>query len=335
MINFIKKNIKMGINRNAYLRYKAIDMRLRNRYCSAPDMGDLIEACREAIEYRPSIETIQKDIKLMREQPPKGFAAPIKFCRRKLVYEYTDPSYSFDTIGLNDEDIEGIKKALEVINSIGTSRVSQQFSHSMGKVLSAYNEEFNDPSKNRKIIQTDQIPLYRGMDHFDLLFRACSEEIPVSVIHYSYTKMRFNVRVIHPRTLKEFENRWYIVGFSEDHESTRIFGLDRLYDPVLLKKAFIKESENEDLFLKDVYGVYQCENQKKQTIRIQANSMVTNYLMAYPLHPSQEVLKRLEYGNSEITYQLIPSYELIRLFRSYGNDIKVIEPQWMQKEINQ
>jgi predicted DNA-binding transcriptional regulator YafY len=57
--------------------------------------------------------------------------------------------------------------------------------------------------------------------------------------------------------------------------------------------------------------------------------------MAYPLHPSQEVLKRLEYGNSEITYQLIPSYELIRLFRSYGNDIKVIEPQWMQKEINQ
>ena len=115
MINFIKKNIKMGINRNAYLRYKAIDMRLRNRYCSAPDMGDLIEACRAAIEYRPSIETIQKDIKLMREQPPKGFAAPIKFCRRKLVYEYTDPSYSFDTIGLNDEDIEGIKKALEVM----------------------------------------------------------------------------------------------------------------------------------------------------------------------------------------------------------------------------
>ena len=326
----------MGINRNAYIRYKAIDLRLRNRYRPAPNMQDLIDACNDAIAYKPSIETIQKDIKMMREDPPKGFAAPIKFCRRKLVYEYTDPDFSIDKIGLNDADIEGIKKALEVINSIGTSRVSQQFAHSMGKVLSAYNEEFDGSENARKIIQTDQIPLYRGMEHFDMLYRACSEEIPVSVIHYSYDKMSFNATVIHPRILKEFENRWYVVGFSEDHDCIRTFGLDRLYDPVLMKQKFIQvNQEKEELYLKDVYGVYPFGDEKKQTILIRASSLVINYLMAYPIHSSQKVKNRGEYGHGEITFDLIPSHELIRLFRSYGNEIEVLKPDWMNTEIFQ
>lgn len=334
----------MGINKNAYLRYKAIDLRLRNRYRPAPNMEDLISACEKAIDYRPSSETIQKDIKMMREDPPNGFAAPIKFCRRKLVYEYTDSDYSIDKVGLNDADIDGIKKALEIINSIGTNRVSEQFSHSMGKLLSVYNEAFIGSEKKRKIIQTDQLPFYRGMEHFDILFRACSEEIPISVIHYSYDKMSFNCTVIHPRVLKEFENRWYVIGFSEDHNTIRTFGLDRLYEPVLLKKKFRKvNSEIEELYLQDVYGVYPIVNNnaeistdpEKQTIRIWASSLVINYLMAYPLHPSQEVQSRREYGNGEITFELIPSHELIRLFRSYGNDIEVLEPKWMISEIFQ
>ena len=326
----------MPINRNAYMRYKAIDLRLRNRFRPLPDMEDLIDACAKAIDYRPSIETIQKDIKAMRQDPPKGFAAPIKFCRRKLVYEYTDPDYSIDNVGLNDSDIDGIKKALEVINSIGTSRVSQQFAHSMGKVLSAYNEEFTNPEKNRRIIQTDQIPLYRGMEHFDVLFKACSEEIPVSVIHYSYDKMSFNATVIHPRILKEFENRWYVVGFSEDHNCIRTFGLDRLYDPVLLKQKFIKiNQEEEELYLKDVYGVYPFSDEKKQMILIRASSLVINYFMAYPIHSSQKVVSRSQYGHGEITFELIPSHELIRLFRSYGNEIEVLKPEWINTEIFQ
>lgn len=326
----------MGINRNAYLRYKAIDLRLRNRYRPAPDMGELIVACEKAIDYRPSSETIQKDLKMMREDPPRGFAAPIKFCRRKLVYEYTDIDYSIDNVGLNDADIDGIKKALEVINSIGSNRVSQQFSHSMEKLLSVYNEKFCENEKNRKIIQTDQLPYYRGMENFDLLFRACSEEIPISAIHYSYNKMSFNCAVIHPRSLKEFENRWYVIGFSEDHQSLRTFGLDRLHEPVLLKRKFkTVNHEIERLYLQDVYGVYPFGNEKKQTIRFWASSLVINYLLAYPIHPSQEVQSRGEYGCGEITLQLIPSHELIRLFRSFGNDIEVLGPKWMMNEIFQ
>lgn len=114
-------------------------------------MRDLIDACEKAIDYRPSIETIQKDIMVMRQDPPKGFAAPIKYCRRNYVYEYTDSDYTIDNIGLNDLDIDGIKIALELINSIGSSRVSQQFAHSMEKVLLVYKEKFTNPINKKRL----------------------------------------------------------------------------------------------------------------------------------------------------------------------------------------
>lgn len=325
----------MGINKNAYIRYKAIDLRLRNRYRSEPNMDELREACRASLGYLPSIDTIQLDIKKMRMDPPDGFSAPIKYCRRKMAYEYTDSYYSIDNIGLNNSDIEGIKQALNVIESIGSSRVSKQFAHTMGKLLSVYSEAYPAENKRRKIIQTDQIPVFRGVEHFDILFKACNEEIPISVVHYSYNKMIFNCTVIHPCILKEFENRWYIVGFSEAHNSIRIFGLDRLYSPILLNKKFIKLDQEEDVYYKDVYGVYPIVGQRKREIRIWASSLVINYFLAYPIHQSQKVENRNEDGSGEITFELIPSMELIRLFRSYGVDIEVLEPIWMKMEMTQ
>lgn len=37
--------------------------------------------------------------------------------------------------------------------------------------------------------------------------------------------MSFNATVIHPRILKEFENRWYLIGYSEDHSCIRLLVL--------------------------------------------------------------------------------------------------------------
>ena len=38
--------------------------------------------------------------------------------------------------------------------------------------------------------------------------------------------------------MKESNKRWYLVGYSEEHKAVRYFGLDRIYDPVLIDKPF-------------------------------------------------------------------------------------------------
>jgi predicted DNA-binding transcriptional regulator YafY len=319
----------MSIKNTAYRRYKIIDSMLTNRMRRYPSMDEIREVCFDQLDKYPSVETIQKDIRNMKEEAPDGFEAPIKFNRPKGGYEYTDPNFSINKTGLNDQDINSIKEAIDLLQSIGGSRVSGKFSHAMEKVLSSYREKFPKTDYKRQIIQADTPPPSRGFEHFDLLFTACRDQIPTSIVHYSYRKRKFKAITIHPILLKEFDNKWYVVGYSELHKGMRTFGFDRIYEPHLLYKSFIDVvKEEKDSYMNDVYGVYPLNNEAKQKVIIFAKPLATNYLQAYPIHESQHVQKH-DNGSSTITFDLIPSMELIRLFMSYGSEIRVEEPSWI------
>ena len=325
----------MPISKKALLRYQVIDYCLVNKYRRYPNMDDLIDAVYERLQEDVSSETIQKDISKMKLLPPDGFDAPIKYNRGHHGYEYTDPKFTIKGLKLTSNDIESLKESIDLVQYLGGSRVSMNFTHAMEKVLTTYQEAFPKSDVRRQIVQTDSPPTSRGFEHFDFFFRACMDRIPVSIVHYSYTNHKFNTLVIHPVLLKEFDNHWYIVGYSEHHKMIRTFGLDRIFDPLYLQKSFQEANavEQEEYF-KDVYGVYPIKGEQKQKIIFRASPMATNYLQAHPIHESQNVVKK-EYADSVATLELIPSVELVRLFRSYGRDILIIEPEWLTNAILQ
>jgi predicted DNA-binding transcriptional regulator YafY len=198
----------------------------------------------------------------------------------------------------------------------------------MEKILST-SLEFSTGNTKQAILQTMNPPRSRGFEHFDLFYKACREKTPVSLVHYSYKKRNFSALTIHPFMIKEFENKWYVMGFSEKHNQIRTFGLDRVFDPFLLKKKFITvEKSAREKEAHDYYGVFPIPNQKKQGVKIHVSALVTNYFEAYPIHESQEIEKEAN-GSSVISYNLIPTIELTRLFLSHGYHVQVIEPKWL------
>ena len=61
--------------------------------------------------------------------------------------------------------------------------------------------------------------------------------------------------IIHPVLLKEFDNFWYLLGYSESHKDLRTFGFDRIYEPMLLKKLFIATPQDiVSSYYKDIYA---------------------------------------------------------------------------------
>ena len=76
-------------------------------------------------------------------------------------------------VSLNSIDIDAIKEAIDIINSIGGSRVSEKFSHAVEKMLSSVREDLTPQARERKIIQTDAVTDARGFEHFDVFFSAC------------------------------------------------------------------------------------------------------------------------------------------------------------------
>lgn len=77
--------------------------------------------------------------------------------------------------------------------------------------------------------------------------------------------------------------------------------------------------------------MFPIENQKKQVITFLTSIAITNYFEAYPIHSSQKSEKN-ETGSSFFTINLVPSIELIKLFRSYGKHLEVINPDWLRQQ---
>ena len=75
-------------------------------------------------------------------------------------------------------------------------------------------------------------------------------------------------------------------------------------------------------------------NCKKEKITLHANAMITNYFRAQKIHESQDVEMRSR-GDSIITFELIPSMELVSLILSYGKQIRVLEPEHLAKTVKE
>ena len=319
----------MPISKSAFRRYQIIDKMVRNKMKTYPTMNQIVDQIHQSLEYEVSPETIQKDIAKMKEPAPEGFHAPIYYNRTTRGYAYSDPDYVLAGVPLTDVDIESIRESLEFIKILGGSQISEKFNNAMEKVLSISLEEFQGKVKKQPILQTMNPPKSRGFEHFDLFYAACRDKTPVSFVHYSYKKRNFSAFSIHPFLIKEFENKWYVMGYSEKHKEVRTFGLDRIFDPILLKKKFIPvESAIIEREANNYYGVFPIPNQKKQRIKIHVSALATNYFEAYPIHESQQI-KKQEDGSSVISYYLIPTIELTRLILSHGYHVNVIEPKWL------
>jgi predicted DNA-binding transcriptional regulator YafY len=323
----------MPINKDAYKRYKIIDACISNKNKPYPSMQDLIEACHSKLDVSPSSFTIQKDIQAMKEDEPHGFGAPIKFSKRNNGYYYSNPDFSIRKIPLTDGDIDALKTAMDLLSNLSGIRVGQNLNHAIEKILTSFQEQFPESNTKRKIIQTDTTSEHKGFEHFELLFKATKDKLPVCFVHYSYSKREFKSVIIHPILLKEFQNNWYIVGYSEHHKELRTFGLDRIYEPLILNKPFKETKQKiQEEYFKYVYGVYPWSNEKRQKIIISVLPLLTNYFQAHPIHESQ-IVEVHSNGDATITFDLIPSMELINFFLSFSQHLRVIQPDWIQEHI--
>lgn len=319
----------MPANKNALKRYLIIDAVLRNKMKPYPSMQDILDACADKDIYVTS-ESIQKDIAFMKGMAPDGFDAPIQYNRTYRGYEYADPDYSIMQVALSDDEILAVLESLDLMRTMGGAHFSHKFNSAMEKVLSTSMEEFEQGKRDIPVLQTMSMPTCRGFEHFNLVYKACQKEVPISFIHYSYLKRSFKPIILHPFLIKEFENKWYIYGYSESHKKIRVFGLDRMYGPLLLKRTFISTDIKKIAPLVNAtYGVFLLRGTKREKVKVVVSHFVTSYFSAYPIHESQRISK-FNGGASLVTFDLIPTLELARLFLSHGKDLTVVEPDWFK-----
>ena len=111
----------MPLNRSTLIRISTIDKCLQSRY-RRWTLEDLMDACSDALaEYEGrdtsiSRRTLQYDLSLMRSDR-LGYNAPI-VVRDNKYYEYEDPDYSITHLPLNDEGLNALNSALDILRQL-------------------------------------------------------------------------------------------------------------------------------------------------------------------------------------------------------------------------
>ncbi|KOS05713.1 transcriptional regulator [Flavobacterium akiainvivens] len=324
----------MSQNKNALIRYKTIDKCLQNRYRQWT-LDDLMEACSEALfEYEGKENTVSKrttqlDIQLMRSEK-LGYNAPIVVYDKKF-YRYDDEEYSITDIPLTETDINVLTETVSMLKQFKDFSLFSDVSDILQRLE---DKIYAEKSHTRPVIYLDKNENLKGLHFLDVLYQAIVKKVIVVMTYKSFKSTVENSFTFTPFVLKEFNNRWFLVGRKPGTRSISNLALDRIISVDFdFSLPYIDEDFDAERYYKDVIGVTVNEGLRADTIRLWIDKTNAPYVITKPLHASQVLEEQNEDGSIIITIKLKVNYEFERLVLGFGDGINVVSPNYFRRRI--
>ena len=323
----------MPKNKDALIRYRIIDGILRNKHKAYPSMEDIIDTLERKLDKTFSKSTVQKDIKAMREDSDLGFHAPIGYSRQHDGYYYTDTNFTIASVPLNEDDIEAIDFAAILLEQFKEVPIFAQYANAVDKIMEAVNiRRVIGDYKEDSIIQFEQVPYQQGTELLNVLISAIKSRNIITFDYIRFDQDEPKHHRVHPYLLKEFRNRWYLIGMSENNKGVLTFGIDRIADLHITDEAlrlhpdFIPEK-----YFKYSYGIFTHDGEP-QDIILSFTPFIGKYIKSQPLHSSQKILKDNK-EELQVSIKVWPTPELTMQILGYGPGVKVLAPQSFSEEL--
>lgn len=322
----------MPKNKEALIRYRVINRCLKeSRYVSKQK---LIRACERALDIAPVSErTIAGDIHAMRYDSGLGYSAPIVFDKYRKAYYYEDPDYSIDQIPLNQDEVSSLLFVATMLDQFKNIEMFERFSGSVQKIIDALNIHRMQEMKNTAdFIDFEKVPSFKGSEYLEVLFHAIRDKMPVEIRHQAFYSESEHIHTVHPYLLKEYRNRWYLIGWHDEYREIRKYGLDRLNGIRILQDLkFIERNFSPSDYFRNTIGIFSPAGDPPEII-LEIRKNTAFYFLTQPIHESQEVINT---GPEKITIRLRvhPTAELIQLIMGWSDEIRVIAPESLKEDI--
>ena len=324
----------MALNKNALIRYKTIDKCLQNNYRQWT-LSDLVEACSDALyEYEGrdvnvSTRSIQLDIQLMRSDK-LGYNAPIVVYDKKY-YRYEDEDYSITNIPLTENDMNVLFETVEMLKQFKDFSL---FSELGGIIQRLEDKVYTEKTHQSAIIHLDKNENLKGLQYLDVLYQSILKQLCLRISYQSFKAHAATEIIFHPFILKQFNNRWFVVGREQGKSQIFTLALDRIegvdYD---LEIAYCNDDFNGDEFYKNTYGVTVLNDDHLVETVLKLDRSNAPYVLTKPFHHSQEVVEQLADGSVIIKVKVHLNSEFDRLILGFGDCIEVVQPGILRNRI--
>ncbi len=329
----------MPANKWALLRYRIIDGKLNKRFPEYPTKEELRSVCEDelygTLGEHISTSTIEKDIAAMKYEQHLGYYAPIEYCRTNRGYYYTDPNYTLADIPLTESEIEALYFAAGILAQFKGLKIVKQFEEAIDKIsdVVSVSKAVGDDIENNSIIQFEKAPYFKGSHLLTDLVVAIKEKRVVSLLHKRFGREAASEHILHPYLVKEFRNRWYVIGWSESAGSVRTYGLDRIESVQVVEGSEFKENTEFDPeeFFKYVYGISEPDGVPVEIV-LSFTAHQGNYVLTKPLHHTQKIVRQSE-SELVVSCNVVANFEFMEQILSFGEHAIVLKPKELVDKI--
>lgn len=330
----------MATNKHAIIRYQALDKCFSNRGRKFY-IGDLIDACNEALydhtgdekfsdPLNPGISRRQilDDISFM--ESDAGWAIPLDHIKdgKKTYYRYSDKKFTINNQPLTDEEVSQLRETTLMLSRF---KGLPQFEW-IDSMITNLEDKFHLKSAEHSVIGLDSNDCVDGLEYISPLFNAILNKIPLHIEYNTFHKGSHSW-VIHPYYLKQYNNRWFLIGLNNDeYRSITNVALDRIAS---IKQAHVSYIENTviddfDDYFYDIVGVSFPLDKTIKEVVLKFSEHRFPYIKAKPIHGSHRVINEEE---RLILLKLIPNRELESILLSFGDDVEIISPKELRGTI--
>ena len=198
--------------------------------------------------------------------------------------------------------------------------------------LSVANMLYDSKNLKERILLED-IP--SGLQHLQPIIRAMKENYLLNITYKSYWSDEECCFDVKPYCIKLFKQRWYMVAKSThayyNDKPPMIYSLDRILQLTVKHETFEMPADwNAQEYFEGCFGV--CRSVDVEIVKLKVSASQANYIRDLKLHDSQ---KEVEHNDkySIFTYRLRPEYDFQQELLRHGENVEVLEPQWLREEI--
>ena len=176
-----------------------------------------------------------------------------------------------------------------------------------------------------------------GQNYLQTIIDAMKENRVLNMTYHSYWKDEESNFDVQPYCVKLFRQRWYMVARSTYtyyyEKGPRVYSLDRIFDLHTTDETFdIPKDWDANDFFNGCYGIIADQTMKPQPVKLKVVAGQANYIRDLRMHESQEEIERND-EFSIFTFFLRPSFDFQQELLWNGEDMEVLEPLWLRKEI--
>ena len=204
-----------------------------------------------------------------------------------------------------------------------------EFSQNM-ELLTSYLKE---GSNIAEIIEFEDYNSFKGVQYIRDIAFFIKDGAEICLKYKRFDATAEKEYCFQPYLLREYLNRWYVIGLLSDSNEIRTFGLDRIVGVQDTGRKFKKDRINDILSLfRNVIGINAAEQDIAEDIELVCMTFQGNLLKTLPMHTSQKVIRETP-DEIVFSYKLVVNFELKHRLLMMATQAKVVKPVSLKEEM--